>query len=101
LCDWCMKHGAGGKWYLNAKNYSNEVARELNLEQYLTDQWKMFETVFIRKIMGTSSIGLGYKLKMPIVGRVIRWSAEKMIHSESPNRNPLQSRRALRTSSPS
>jgi ferredoxin len=90
LCDWCMKHGAGGKWYLNAKNYSNEVAKELNLEQYLSDQWRMFETVFIRKIMGTSSIGLGYKLKMPIVGRVIRWNAEKMIHSESPNRNPFR-----------
>jgi hypothetical protein len=90
LCDWCMKHGAGGKWYLNAKNYSNEVARELNLEQYLTDQWRMFETVFIRKIMGTSSIGLGYKLKMPIVGRVIRWNAEKMIHSETRTETPSE-----------
>jgi hypothetical protein len=50
----------------------------------------MFETVFIRKIMGTSSIGLGYKLKMPIIGRVLRWNAEKMIHSESENRNPFR-----------
>jgi ribosomal protein S3 len=67
-----MKHGAGGKWYFNAKNYSDQLAKDMNMEQYLTDQWRMFETVFIRKIMGTSSIGLGYKLKMPIIGRVIR-----------------------------
>jgi len=90
MCNWCMKHGAGGKWYLNARNYSDQLAKDLDLEEYLTEQWSNFETVFIRKIMGISSIGLGYKLKMPIVGRVIRWNAEKMIHSESKNRNPFR-----------
>jgi hypothetical protein len=85
-----MKHGAGGKWYLNARNYSNELADERNMEAYLTEQWMNFETVFIRKIMGFSSIGLGYKLKMPIIGRVLRWQAENMIHSESPSRKPVR-----------
>ena len=85
-----MKHGAGGKWYLNARNYSNELAEELNLKAYLEEQWQNFETVYIRKIMGFSSIGLGYKLKMPIIGRVLRWKAEDMIHSESKNRVPLR-----------
>jgi len=69
MCDWCMKQGAGGKWYLNAKNYTNELAREMDLERYLNEQWRYFETVFIRKIMGFSSIGLGYKLRMPIIRR--------------------------------
>lgn len=85
-----MKHGAGGKWYMNAKNYSDELAKELNLKEYLEEQWMNFEQVFIRKIMGISSIGLGYKLKIPIIGRVIRWNAEKMIHSESKHRNPIR-----------
>ena len=22
MCDWCITHGAGEKWYLQAKNYS-------------------------------------------------------------------------------
>jgi hypothetical protein len=22
MCDYCIKHGVGGKWYLNAENYS-------------------------------------------------------------------------------
>ncbi len=90
MCKWCMKHGAGGKWYMNAKNYSDELAKELDLESYLEEQWKNFEQVFIRKIMGISSIGLGYKLQMPIIGRVLRWNAEKMIHSESKNRKPIR-----------
>jgi len=62
----------------------------LNLKAYLEEQWQNFETVYIRKIMGFSSIGLGYKLKMPIIGRVLRWKAEDMIHSESKNRVPLR-----------
>lgn len=90
MCQWCMKHGAGGKWYLNAKNYSNELAEKENLQVYLEEQWKNFESVYIRKIMGLSSIGMGYKLKMPIIGRVVRWKAESMIHSESKKRNPVR-----------
>ncbi len=90
MCEWCMKHGAGGKWYMNAKNYSNELAVELRLHEYLSEQWLNFENVFIRKIMGMSSIGLGYKLQMPIAGRVIRHVTEGMIHSESKNRNPVR-----------
>lgn len=75
---------------MNAKNYSDELAKELNAEEYLTEQWRNFEQVFIRKIAGFSSIGLGYKLKMPLIGRVIHWNAEKMIHNESINRNPIR-----------
>ena len=90
MCEWCFKHGAGGKWYLNAKNYSDEMAKELDLEAYLTEQWRNFENVFIRKIMGFSSVGLGYKLQIPIIGRAFRYAAEGMIHSESKNRHAFR-----------
>jgi len=85
-----MKHGAGGKWYMNARNYSDRLAKEMNLEEYLTEQWRLFEQVYIRRIMGFSSIGLGYKLKMPVIGRLLRWSAERMIHSESKKRKAFR-----------
>jgi ferredoxin len=87
-----MKHGAGGKWYMNAKLYSNELARELDLERYLAEQWRFFETLYIRKFMGglVSSAGLGYKLSLPIIGKVLRHEVENMIHSESKNRNPIR-----------
>ena len=77
---------------MNAKNYSNELAKELDLERYLTEQWSMFETVFVRKFMGglVSSSGLGYKMSLPIIGRLLRYEAENMIHSESKNRNALR-----------
>ncbi|RDE17479.1 MAG: hypothetical protein C4K49_02710 [Candidatus Thorarchaeota archaeon] len=85
-----MKHGAGGKWYMNARNYSYELAEEYNMQAYLEEQWKNMETLFIRKIMGFSSIGLGYKMQMPLIGRFLRWAAERQIHSEKPGRNPVR-----------
>lgn len=90
MCQWCMKHGAGGKWYMNAKNYSNELADSLQAREYLTEQWRNFENIYIRKIMGFSSIDLGYKLQMPIIGKLLKWNAEKMIHSDSKNRKAVR-----------
>jgi len=85
-----MKHGDGGRWYMNARNYSNELAERENMEAYLTEQWRAFETIYIRKIAGFSSVDLGYKLQLPIIGRVLRWNAERMIHSESKNRKAVR-----------
>lgn len=76
---------------MNAKNYSDQLAKDLNAEEYLTEQWRNIEQIFIRKIFGFSTIGLGYKLKMPLIGRIIRSRAEKMIHSEKKNRVAVRS----------
>lgn len=90
MCKWCMKHGIGHKWYMNAKNYSNQLADELNLQEYLTEQWMNFEAVYIRKIAGLSSKGLGYKLQMPVIGKILRWAVERMIHGTVKHPNPIR-----------
>ncbi len=90
MCNLCMKHGAGGKWYLNAQNYSNKIVQEHNLYDYLFEQYKNFEQVSVRKIYGFSAIGMGYKLRIPIIGRIIKHTAQKMLHSRKPPRNPLR-----------
>ncbi len=90
MCEWCFKHGYGAKWYENARLYSNDLAEEIHAKEYLEEQWQNMETLFIRKILGFNSIGLGYKMQMPIIGRVIRWAVERQIHSESKNRNPVR-----------
>ena len=90
MCKWCMKHGIGQKWYKNAENYSNQLADENNLKEYLTEQWMNFEAVYIRKIAGLSSKGLGYKLQMPIIGKILRWTVERMIHGTVKNPNPIR-----------
>ena len=72
MCDHCIKHGAAGKWYLNAKNYSYEIVEEYDLREFLMEQYKNFEQIAVRKVAGFSGIGLGYKMQMPWISGVRR-----------------------------
>ena len=90
MCDNCLKHGTAGKWYLNAKNYSNEIVEEYNLREFLTEQYKNFEQIAVRKVAGFSGVGLGYKIQMPIIGRIVKHLAEQMLHSTKPPTNPFK-----------
>ena len=90
MCDLCMKHGAGGKWYLNAEHYSNSIAEKYNLRDFLMEQYKNFEQISVRKVHGFNAVGMGYKLKMPIIGRIVKYTAEKMLHSTKPPTNPFR-----------
>lgn len=90
MCQTCMKHGAGGKWYLNARHYSEEIARKYNLREFLLEQYKNFEQLPVRKVNGFDPANLGYTLRVPIVGRLVKRMAERMLHSERPPTNPFQ-----------
>jgi ferredoxin len=90
MCDNCLKHGTAGKWYLNARNYSNEIVEEYNLREFLQEQYKNFEQIAVRKVAGFNGVGLGYKIQMPIIGRVVKYFAEQMLHSTKPPTNPFK-----------
>jgi ferredoxin len=90
MCQLCLKHGAGGKWYLNAKSYSEEVARRYNLREFLLEQYKNFEQISVRPVSGVSPAGMDHAFRMPIIGRLIKHSAEKMLHSRRPPSNPFR-----------
>ncbi len=90
MCDLCMKHGAGGKWYLNAEHYSNEIVEKYNLRDFLMEQYLNFEQMSVRKIHGFNAVGMGYKLRIPIIGRIVKHTAEKMLHSSNPPTNPFK-----------
>ena len=73
---------------MNSKNYRADViSSEDDMRSFLEEQWMNMENLFIRRIKGFRSVGLGYKMKMPIFGRVLRAAAEGMIHSEKKHRN--------------
>ena len=50
VCDHCMQHGAGGKWYLNAAHYSDELVEKYNLREFLLEQYTNFEQISVRKV---------------------------------------------------
>jgi len=85
-----MQHGAGGKWYLNADHYSNEVAEKYDLRAYLLEQYTNFEQISVRRVNGFSPVGMDYTLRIPIIGRLVKTMAERMLHSRKPPRNPFR-----------
>lgn len=46
MCEFCLKHGEGKKWYLRAENYSREMMQELNVHHRAS----MFTKGFNKKI---------------------------------------------------
>ncbi len=37
MCEFCVKHGDGAKWYLNAANYAEELLHDLRRAKYIED----------------------------------------------------------------
>ena len=85
-----MEHGAGGKWYLNAEHYSNEIAEKYDLREFLLEQYTNFEQISVRKVAGFSPVGMDHTFSMPIIGRLVKRMAERMLHSQKPPTNPFR-----------
>lgn len=37
MCEFCLKHGEGQKWYLNAKNYSEDLLSDISRNKYIAE----------------------------------------------------------------
>lgn len=35
MCEFCLKHGEGGKWYLQAKNYSDDLLSDVHRRKFI------------------------------------------------------------------
>lgn len=44
MCDWCIAHGAGEKWYLRAKNYSQDMLKDKDRHFYMEEHHLRLET---------------------------------------------------------
>ncbi|MDZ7837604.1 MAG: hypothetical protein U5N58_06435 [Actinomycetota bacterium] len=60
-----------------------------NLRDYLMEQYVNFKQISVRKVHGFNGVGLGYKLRMPVIGRIIKHAAR--ICFTIPNPPPIPS----------
>ncbi len=78
MCQMCMKHGANGKWYMNAKNYIKETAEEANCSEYLEDLWGNMERAYSRKVHGLFNLKWTSRhVNTPFLGRMLKWYANR------------------------
>jgi ferredoxin len=62
MCEFCVQHGAGKKWYLAAQNYAEELARSEGRESFIKDIYKDYRKMYGRKVQ-VSDIAL----KVPFI----------------------------------
>ena len=100
MCDHCMEHGAGGKWYLNAERYSNEIVEKYNLREFLLEQYTNFEQMSVRKVDGFSPVGMDHTFRMPIIGRVVKTHGRAHAAQPEAAHQPVPARGAHRPGGP-
>lgn len=72
MCEFCIQHGAGKKWYLAAKNYADELAASEGRELFITDFFKNYERNYRKNVRMTDMAR-----KIPFAGEY----AEKKINN--------------------
>lgn len=50
MCQFCMQHGAGKKWYLSAQNYTEKLAASEGRESFIHNFFKNYERNYPRSI---------------------------------------------------
>lgn len=74
----CMKHGANGRWYFNARNYLKETAEEAGSYEYLDELWGNLERSNLRKVYGIMSMKwMSKHVDTPLLGRLLKWYANR------------------------
>ena len=43
MCEFCVKHGEGKKWYLNVKNYSHDLLSDIKRKEFVTDHFNWID----------------------------------------------------------
>jgi Pyruvate/2-oxoacid:ferredoxin oxidoreductase delta subunit len=77
MCQFCTRHGAGKKWYLNERNLSVKLAKELGYEPWELDHWKTLD-----KVYGESSKMLQAVLSDPKMLEPTKKMVEGMIQKD-------------------
>ena len=77
MCKFCYKHGAGKRWYLNERNLSVKLAKELGFEQWELDHWKLID-----KVYGDATKMLADVLNDPNMLEPTKRMLEKMIQKD-------------------
>jgi Pyruvate/2-oxoacid:ferredoxin oxidoreductase delta subunit len=63
MCQFCVEHGEGKRWYLNAKNYSYDLQSDVRRREYIHDFISGFDEMRANAVSGMELLG---KLPTPI-----------------------------------
>ncbi|MBU4557427.1 MAG: 4Fe-4S binding protein [Actinobacteria bacterium] len=77
MCQFCIQHGDGQRWYLNAENYVADLESDLARREYLIGFVQGFKKMHGRAQLGTSILGvLPGSVSSAVKGRINRGQQE-------------------------
>ncbi|MCX5686920.1 MAG: 4Fe-4S dicluster domain-containing protein [Candidatus Omnitrophica bacterium] len=73
MCEFCVKHGEGKKWYLNAKNYSDDLLIDIKRHKFTEDFFYWISGMY------NSYYGILKSLpfRSPVLGKILNWSLKR------------------------
>jgi NAD-dependent dihydropyrimidine dehydrogenase PreA subunit len=86
MCDWCLKHGNGKKWYLNIKNYSKELLKDRAVIESVI---KYFQNTENMVGMAPSMMEELLKLKTDEEFQAMAENIKKLIEEVSPHQGQV------------
>ncbi|HEX3014541.1 MAG TPA: 4Fe-4S binding protein [Methanobacterium sp.] len=51
MCEFCIQHGSGKKWYFAAQNYASELAYSEGRDSFIIDTYKNYKKYFRRNVI--------------------------------------------------
>jgi ferredoxin len=75
MCEFCVKHGDGKRWYLNAANYAGELLHDLKREKYVEE--------FLPEITANAGrwlkvVDRGLRVSPAVTSRLLKVQSRKM-----------------------
>jgi len=67
MCQFCIQHGEGKKWYLTMRNYSRELWAQEERAEFMTDYGARFEERSSKRVALLDTL-----INKPVVGRFVR-----------------------------
>jgi len=74
VCEFCVKHGEGKKWYLNAKNYSSDLLSDVGRFKYVKDSFYLLDGVYNNHFRVLNYLPLA----VPVLGSFVRKVIKQM-----------------------
>lgn len=75
MCEFCVRHGDGKRWYLNAANYADELLRDLRREKYIEE---FLPELTAKATRWLKIIDRGRRVSPDTTRRVLRVQSRKM-----------------------
>lgn len=72
MCEFCVKHGEGKKWYLNVKNYSYDLLNDIGRKRLIKNHFYWLDQVYKKYFNFLKSLPLNFPLIRPSTKAIVK-----------------------------